>query len=218
MPKIKRDRNGLGRPLVDIIVVKFNVPKYERETVEFVLRNTQVPYHLRVYDNYPDDKHLSTAWNDAIRFSDADYICLLNSDVQVSRGWLKKMLEVFYTHENVGAVGPITNLCGTHQSGFKGPTNAGLKPCNTLSGFCLLFPKIAWEAVDGFDEQYHLYGEDSDFVERLKRKGYTLWTHYGVHVFHHGHKSMEAVDESGEKDIQAIRKESSKRYREVWRK
>jgi len=215
---LTRARNGKGRPLVDVIVVKFNVPSYEAETIHTVLENTNIPYHLQVYDNYPDDKNLSVVWNECIARSDAEYICLLNSDTNVYEGWLEKMLNVFYTHKKVGAVGPITNKCGTHQTGFCEPQrDARIVPCNTLSGLCLMFPKKIWEEVKGFNEEFHLYGEDSDFCERIKKAGYTLLTHYGVFIYHYGHKSMEAIEESGEKDIQEIRKDASDRFRSLWR-
>jgi GT2 family glycosyltransferase len=126
-------------------------------------------------------------------------------------------LSVFETHKDLkpGAVGPITNQCGTHQTGFdKAKDIRRIQECNTLSGFCLVFPKSVWEDVGGFDEEYELYGEDSDFCERLKAKGYTLFTCYDTFVFHHGHKSMEAST----KDIQAIRQRSAQRFRKLWRK
>lgn len=206
------------RPLTDVVIVKYDVPHFERETAEFVLKNTTVPYHLSTYDNYPDDKNLSVAWNDLIRRSDADYIALVNSDTQVPKFWLKQLLDVLKDNKEVGAVGPITNLCGTHQSGFKGPSKNTWAKCQTLSGFCLVFKKSVWEEVGGFDEEYELYGEDTDFCEKIKQAGYDLAVHYGVYVYHHGHKSMENLTETEQKDIEAIRKRSVKRFREKWPK
>lgn len=46
-------------------------------------------------------------------------------------------------------------------------------PCRgyELSGALLAFRRDAWEALDGFDEGYRLYFEETDFLERLRRDG-----------------------------------------------
>ena len=201
-------------------MVRYKLPRYENETLATVLKYTEVPYHLTAYDNGISNPGLSKTWNKCIERSDADYICLLNSDVNVEPEWLKKMLSVFDTHkeQKPGIVGPITNRCGTHQSGHEKANDLRLvQPCDTLSGFCMVFPKRIWEEVGGFDEGYFLYGEDSDFCERVKEAGYGLFTAYDTFVFHYGHKSMENAEEiEPDFDVQAVRQESAKRFRERW--
>lgn len=44
----------------------------------------------------------------------------------------------------------------------------------TLLGALVLVRRSAFEAVGGFDEQYFFYSEDSDFFERLRRKGWRV--------------------------------------------
>jgi GT2 family glycosyltransferase len=43
--------------------------------------------------------------------------------------------------------------------------------CYELSGALLAFRRDAWEEVGGFDEGYALYFEETDFLERLRRRG-----------------------------------------------
>lgn len=196
--------------MLEIIIVKYQNKDYEDETISQVLATLKIPYHLTVYENYERDRNLSVVWNDLIRRSDAEYICLLNNDTVPSMGWIEKLLEVV-KDPKVGAVGPISNRAGGHQGGFKGVVEDKTQDCTNLSGFCLVFRKEVWEKVGGFNEAYKLYGEDSQFVADIRKAGLKLVTHYGVFVYHHGHKSTAVALKRG-KDIDAIKKESAAIY------
>lgn len=200
-------KKSKAEQIVDIIIIKYGLPDYERETVEQVMRTVTTPYHLTVYDNYPKDENLSVVWNRCIRNSTADYVLLLNNDTVPHKGWLDKLL-VGMEKENVGAVGAISNCAGGHQGGWKEPQEDRLVECTTLSGFCMLIRKKAFDDIGGFDEAYKLYGEDSDFCLRLRSAGWKLLTQYGAYVYHHKAKSTPIAKARG-KDIDAIMKESS---------
>ncbi len=43
--------------------------------------------------------------------------------------------------------------------------------CYELSGALLAFQRRAWEELGGFDEGYRLYFEETDWLERLRRRG-----------------------------------------------
>lgn len=49
-------------------------------------------------------------------------------------------------------------------------TCAETTPCFELSGAMLAFQRQAWEELEGFDEGYPLYFEETDFLERLRRQ------------------------------------------------
>lgn len=193
--------------MVEIILVKYGQPEYEKETIEQVLKHTRTPYHLTVYDNLPGDENLSAVWNRLIKRSDAEYICLLNTDTVVSPHWLNKLLNTF-EDPKVGAVGPVSNRAGGYQGGWsKG--HDGRTEANTLSGFCLVFPKKIWEEVGGFNEKYKLYGEDSEFTSEIKARGYKLIIRHDVWIFHYGAKSSNSAMQRG-KNIKKIQEESAK--------
>jgi len=192
--------------MTEIIIVKYGLPEYEAECVQQVTNCTKYPFHLTVYDNYPKDENLSIVWNRLIERSDAEYICLLNNDTIVSKGWLGKLLRAF-SIKNAGAVGPISNRAGGAQGGFRAAVEDKIVQTLMLSGFCLLFPRSSWEIVGGFDEKFKIYGEDSDFCARLKKKR-GLYIHYGVFVYHFGAQGTPIAEKRG-KDMSAIRKESS---------
>lgn len=199
--------------LVDIIIVKYGVPDLERECVESVVQHTDIPYHLTVYDNYPKDENLSVVWNRLIRRSNADYICLLNNDTVVEDKWLKKLIYALESN-SAGIVGPITNKCGTHQTDFtKDDKIDKVVKTNVLSGFCMLFPKKIWKEVGGFNEAYHLYAEDSEFVQMVRKK-HPLFIHMGVHIFHYGHASTPVAEKRG-KNISLIKQQSLETYHKI---
>lgn len=198
--------------MVDIIILKYNNPDYENETIQQVLNTVKMPYSLTVFDNFQKDWNLSTAWNRAIEKSDEETICLLNSDTVPEEGWLEKLVEGL-KQPKAGAVGPISNCAGGHQGGHKEPMKEGtIQTCVTLSNFCVVFPKKIWEEVGGLDEAYVMGGEDSDFFMRVRRKGYELYTRFDTFVYHHGHKTIDNVARKY-KDVDGIRKESAARYR-----
>lgn len=206
--------------IVDIIIVKYGLPYYEWQAVKQLMKVTKHPFHLAVYDNYPGDENLSTVWNRLIDKSNADYICLLNNDTVVSEGWLTELMRIFDNKKDyIGAVGPISNRAGGAQGGHIKPIPTagknGIVETHMLSGFCLLFPKEAWQKVGGFDERFKLYGEDNDFCRKLKKMGYHLYINYNVFIYHFGAKSTPKATARG-KDILKIQKESAQLYHDKW--
>jgi GT2 family glycosyltransferase len=193
--------------MMELIVVKYNSPDYERECVQSIVEVTKRPHHLTIYDNYPLNENLSVVWNRLIGRSNADIIVLVNNDTILEEGW-EQMLDIL-EDEKIGAVGPITNRCGTHQNGFdKVDKIDEVLPCATLSGFFVAFRKDVWEKVK-FNEEYKLYGEDSEWCEEVKRLGYQLLTDYRVHIFHH-----KGVSGKHRTDLEEVKKEAGKRFRE----
>lgn len=203
----------------EIIIVKYGLPKLEAECVASVEEHTQdVDYVLTAHDNYDADESLSKVWNDLIRASDAEYLCLLNNDTRVEAKWLSKLLECFDDEVKLGAVGPMTNSCSGPQGKLRKNRTSYKRTMNAkypLVGFCLVFPKAIWEEVGGFDEAYELYGEDSDFMNKVMEKGYAAQVRTDVFIFHHG-KASTPIAEARGKDMKAIREASKERYKERW--
>ena len=204
--------------LVDILIVKYGQPKLEAECIESVRKHTRgVDCVVHVHDNFVLDRPLAAVWNEMITASEAEYVCLLNNDTRVGAGWLPKLIEVFTTHPDAGIVGPVTN----HAAGSQGRKRAGLPKSiystNMMSGFCMVFPKTIWAHVGKFDEEYEIYGEDSDFCRAVLVAGKKLYVRNDVFIFHHGAQGTPVATRRG-KDMDAIRKRSSARYTEKWQR
>ena len=193
-------------------MVKYNVPWFERNTIKSVLLNTDEPYHLTIWQNRTKDENLSVIWNKLIKRSAADYICLLNTDVEVTPNWLEMMMEVFRKEKNVGIVGCITNKCGVMQQRKPLTKDYKIEEVKMLSGFCMVFPKKVWKAVGGFDEEYKLYGEDSQFCVDVQKEKYKLIIRRDVFVYHYkGQSAIRARNEG--KDTFKIAAESARLMR-----
>jgi GT2 family glycosyltransferase len=207
------------REKCEIVIVKYGLPDLEAECVASLEQTTGVDFSITAHDNYDADEHLSKVWNDLIRSSPAEYICLLNNDTRIEQAdWLNKLLECFDDDPKTGAAGPMTNKT----SGIQGKSKIRTRHKNirrikrgSLTGFCMLFPKSVWEEAGGFDEEFALYGEDSDFCMMLCKLGYNLAVRTDAFVFHHGASSTPVASARG-KDIKRLQKLAAERYQRKW--
>ena len=157
------------------------------------------------------DENLSVVWNRLIRQSKSEYICLLNTDTLVEEKWLDKLIEVFTKEKNVGCVSSITNACGVLKQIKPKTESYFIEDSNMLSGFCVVFPKKIWEEIGGFDENYKIYGEDSDFFFRIRQAGYRLIIRRDVFIYHFkGQSAIKARIEG--KDVGKIAAESARLF------
>jgi len=68
-----------------------------------------------------------------------------------------------------------------------------------LSGAAMLVRREVVAEVGGFDERFHMYGEDNEWCLRIKRAGWRLVFEPGAVVMHHGGASSLKRWESLEK-------------------
>jgi hypothetical protein len=164
---------------VEVIIIRFNQKELEEKCIESVKKYMPRKSRLTIYDNYPENINLGKLWNQLIGNSKQKVICLLNSDTLVEKDW-GRMAEVL-EDKKVGAVGSITDNCGTEQKslGRGAPVET-----NDLSGFCYLFRKEVWKEVGGFPEIF--YGNDSIFDRKLQDRGYKLMVDCRVFIHHEG--------------------------------
>ena len=187
--------------MIEIIVVKFNCPEVEKNCIESVLKHTKDNYHLTIYDNYPENHNLGKLWNRLIARSDAEYICLLNSDTIVTDGWLDKMMETFKLVDDVGCVGPSTDNARNHQNLEMEEilVDYGKKYPNwMLCGFCLLFPKAAAQKIGGFPIDFGFYGQEVSFIRRLEQAGLKQMWRTDAFVHHVGSASAKKAEANGD--------------------
>ncbi|HEX8844377.1 MAG TPA: glycosyltransferase family 2 protein [Pyrinomonadaceae bacterium] len=75
---------------------------------------------------------------------------------------------------------------------------------NMLSGAAILVRREVIKEVGGFDERFHMYGEDNEWCLRIVRAGWTLMFEPESVVVHHGAKSsMKRWDSLEKREVQA---------------
>jgi hypothetical protein len=214
-------------PKVEIILVKYNQPAMEADTIRHVLRTAGYEnYSLRAHQARKGEA-LSKTWNRLIDQSDAQLICLLNTDTIPTEGWLKRMVRLWESSP-ASVVVPSSNR--VHMSQVEVPfedwetdvdriqefadeledevgDHANSLP--TCSAMCVLFSKVVWEMLGGFDEEFEFYGEDTHFFYRVTAElnRQILWAR-GIYVHHLGSQSFIKAANDGELDYYGLRKKA----------
>lgn len=128
-------------------------------------------------------------------------LLLLNSDTEVTAGFLTEMLTVLHLHEKHGIVTPRSNNATIFSIPFNRPAEdphdsyviwqqiAPVLPryqvVPTAVGFCMLIKGEVLDSFELFDEIYSPgYNEENDFACRVNRYGYSCLAANWAYVFH----------------------------------
>ncbi len=220
--------------LVSIIIPTFNNWKYTEECINSIRQYTNTDYELIVVDNASTDETIPQlknydkvkilknetnlgfpkAINKGILNAKGNYIVIMNNDVVVTEGWLKRMLEIAGSDEKIGIVGPVSNAVSGVQLDKEAKYNtldemhkyaAKLKEKNEgkISEFprvaflCTLIKKEVIETIGGLDERFSPGNfEDDDFCLRSQLAGFKTVIAEDVFVHHYGSVSFKANGET----------------------
>lgn len=156
-------------------------------------------------------------YNEALKLIDAEYYLLLNSDVEVSKGWLHPLISALDTNSTVAAVMPkiISYKHKTHFE-YAGATGGymdryGYPYCRGrlfnvveedkgqydsmaevfwVTGCCMLIRSSVFHKVGGFDSDFFAHQEEIDLCWRMKSRGYKLLCLPQSVVYHVGGASL----------------------------
>ena len=207
--KMKHDKK------VDIIIPVYNAFEYTKKCIETVIANTDLSNHtlVLVNDKSPDEKILPMlkkfeaensnlnicvidneencgfvkSVNIGMSYSKNDVV-LLNSDTEVSKNWLDKMIKTAYLRENIATVTPLSNNATlasvpnfldendipefvdfeTYAQDIEDCSLELFPEIPTAHGFCMYMKREALERVGLFDDVTFGkgYGEENDFSYR----------------------------------------------------
>ncbi|MEZ4969854.1 MAG: glycosyltransferase family 2 protein [Flavobacteriaceae bacterium] len=160
-------------------------------------------------------------YNDALPHIDADIYCLLNSDVEVSKGWLDPIIKEFEnnpsasivqpkildyknkTHfEYAGAAGGFIDKFGypfcrgrifNELEADKGQYN-DVKEIFWATGACMFIKKEVFLELNGFDEDYFAHQEEIDLCWRAKNKGHHVFYVGASEVYHLGGSTLSSMN------------------------
>ncbi|HKL67731.1 MAG TPA: glycosyltransferase family 2 protein [Bacteroidales bacterium] len=152
-------------------------------------------------------------YNRALEQIKADYYILLNSDIEVSKGWLEKVIDYMDnnpevaacqpkilsynsrdTFEYAGAAGGFIDKYGypfcrgrimNNIEKDKGQYN-NIKQIFWASGACLFIRSSTWKESGGFDAEFFAHMEEIDLCWRLNNSGKKIMHIPSSEVFHVG--------------------------------
>lgn len=134
--------------------------------------------------------------NQAVKYTNGEYLCILNPDTVVAEDTFLKLLDFSDSKENLGIVGcklidgtgkylpeskrnipkvgvALKKMLGSDTSYYANHLKEDeIGEADVLVGAFMLLKRSVYKAVNGFDEDYFMYGEDIDISYRLLKLGY----------------------------------------------
>lgn len=176
--------------------------------------------------NYPQvrivqlDKNYGFAggYNKALQHVEADFYCLLNSDVRVTQNWIDPILQLFSSDETIAAIQPKilsdrdvsrfehAGAAGGFIDKFGYPfcrgrimdaleKDEGQYTTNSdifwASGACLFIRADRFHACGGFDADFFAHMEEIDLCWRLKNQGHRIVFCSESTIYHFGGATLE---------------------------
>ncbi|NAS13119.1 glycosyltransferase family 2 protein [Poritiphilus flavus] len=160
-------------------------------------------------------------YNDALQEIDADIFCLLNSDVEVSEGWLAPVLNTFETRPDIAIIQPkILDLLKPDYFEYAGAAGGfldqfGYPFCRGrifqvlekdegqyndqreifwATGACMFIRSEVFRDLGGFDEDYFAHQEEVDLCWRAWNAGYKVFYVGTSKVYHLGGSTLSNMN------------------------
>ena len=147
--------------------------------------------------------------NRGMQLNPANDVLLLNSDVEVSGDWLKRMREGAYSQDRAASITPFSNnaticsfpnFCQDNELPFGldvADIDAVFRECfdsgdlvavPTGVGFCMYIRRDCLDDVGYFDEESFGkgYGEENDWCQRAEKNGWSNYHQANVFAYHKG--------------------------------
>lgn len=164
-----------------------------------------------------------------------NHICLLNSDIIATDGWLDAMIS-----KNMDICAPVTNAAGNEQTVLVPYTiNKQYENClcvkeyssmrkevfdglcmktDFVTFFCVLIKKEVFLDIGLLDERFYPGGyEDDDFCERANLAGYKIGIARDCFVHHFGSSSFNKVNNRKRHSINSRNKRKfEKKHKHIW--
>ncbi|MBL0343092.1 MAG: glycosyltransferase family 2 protein [Bacteroidetes bacterium] len=213
--------NWNGRKLLEEFLPNILLHSTEQATV-IVADNASTDDSISyIKKHYPQVKIIENATNEgfaegynaALKQVEAEYFLLLNSDVEVTAGWLNPLVNYMEAHPNTAVCQPkmrwyhhrekfeYAGACGGFIDSWGYPFCRG-RIFNTLekdtgqydapsfvfwaSGACMLIRASVFHASKGFDSIFFAHMEEVDLCWRIRNMGYDIVCLPSSTVYHMG--------------------------------
>ncbi|CAM3373242.1 glycosyltransferase family 2 protein [Zobellia roscoffensis] len=163
----------------------------------------------------------TTGYNIGLKSVEADVYCLLNSDVEVTEGWLEPIIKAFNENKDAAIIQPkILDLMRKDHFEYAGAGGGfidqlGYPFCRGrifqeleedkgqyddiieifwATGACMFIKSDVFWDLKGFDEDYFAHQEEVDLCWRAKNKGYKILYVGTSHVYHLGGSTLSNMN------------------------
>lgn len=223
-----------GSPSVAIVILNWNGKHYLEQFLPSVLSTTYNNLKIIIADNGSTDESLkyleqhfpqveilildqnygfAGGYNKALKQVEADYFVLLNSDVEVSPGWIEPIIRLLESNKQYAACQPKI-LSYKNKQLFEYAGSAGgwldlygypfargrvFSICETdegqynnteeifwASGAALVIKSHVFHEMQGFDEYFFAHQEEIDLCWRIQLEGYHIFCCPDSVVYHVG--------------------------------
>ncbi|MDI3547848.1 MAG: hypothetical protein PWR10_1500 [Halanaerobiales bacterium] len=240
------------KELIDLVITNYNTRDYLEKCITSIKKYTDLSYRLIVVDNGSTDGSLeylrrlsnielienkenlgyAGACNQGILAGDGDFIVLLNSDIEVTEGWIQPLIETA-REEGVAVVGPklinknneivgagVTRLDDALPRGWKQKDGPGVfgdkEDVISVGGACYLIKRELLPVLGLFDEGYFFYFEELDYSLRAREKGYRVVYCPEAKIYHHHEGSLTPGDYEGRLQRNKYFSASKRRFLGKW--
>ena len=231
----------MSNPKVAIVILNWNGEGYLRDFLPSVMASDYPNLEIVIGDNastdgsidlldrnYPhvriikNERNFGFAggYNHVLKQIEADYYVLLNSDVEVSPGWIKPVMGLMESDPGIAACQPkIKHYQQRDKFEYAGAAGGLMDRFGYLfcrgrifdttehdrgqyddtrevfwaSGAALFVRKSCFEQTGGFDEDLFAHMEEVDLCWRLQRLGYQIMVCPQSEVYHVGGGTLQAV-------------------------
>lgn len=178
-------------------------------------------YPLVKIISLPQNYGYAGGYNEALKFIDAEFLVLLNSDIEVTAGWLKPLLHVLEQNPTVAACQPkilsyhekthfeYAGAAGGYIDKYgipfcKGRIFQTIEPDTNqynhageifwASGACLTVRNSVFKKIGGFDADFFAHMEEIDFCWTIHRLGYSIQYVPNSTIYHVGGATLNKAN------------------------
>jgi len=210
-------------PRLSIVILNWNGKSYLEQFLPSVLSTTYSNKEIVVIDNASTDGSVSfikekypgivlvhnkenygfaKGYNEGLKHVDADYYLLLNSDVEVQKGWVEPIITLMESDSQIAACQPkLLQYNNRNMFEYSGGAGGWLDrfgypfargrifdvcekdtgqydaaaPIFWASGAALCVRASVYKKLHGFDEFFFAHQEEIDFCWRAQRAGYKIY-------------------------------------------
>lgn len=195
-------------PIIDVVIPVYNAAELTKRCIDSViaylgssirtihiqddasgaethamLDNLSYP-QLHVY-HAPENQGYGKSVNDAVAHSDADWVLVLNSDIEVLNNFLPWLCGAFAADPQLAVISPMEGDSEETQASRYVRQPGGYIATYRFRGYAFLIRRAVFRAMGGFDAQFGRgYYEDTDLGRRLDQQGWRMGVHPDATVRH----------------------------------